>query len=218
MFEIIKQKRKTLSLKVDKDWKIIVKAPKYATQKEIENFIEKHKDWILKEQNKALQNKTIFQIWQKFLFFWELFELKQSEKKKFYFDKDFFYTSLKIEEEIRKEFIKFYKKEAYNYISKRIVEFCLLLNIDFNKLSINSAKTRWWSCNSNKNINFSFRLILAPKNSIDYVIIHELAHLTEMNHSRQFWSIVDNYCRQVWLWDYRQLQKWLKINNLKTNF
>ena len=100
-------------------------------------------------------------------------------------------------EDIKKELIKFYKKEAKKYISERILEICRKLKIDFNFLKITSARSRRGSCNSKKNISFSFRLILAPKNSIDYVIVHELAHLSEMNHSKAFWDLVQDYSDQI---------------------
>lgn len=218
MVKIIKQKRKTLSLKVDNDWQVIVKVPNYASKKNILDFLEKYKDWILEKQELVSKNTQKFEIWEKFLFFWEYFELKFDEKKKFFFDEKYFYTNFKNSEEIKKKFIKFYKKEAKKYIVDKTIEFSKILWLEFKEIKINSAKTRWWSCNSKKNINFSFRLILAPKLSIDYVIIHELAHLKEMNHSRQFWNLVDNYCRQIWIWDYKKEQKWLKENYLKTNF
>jgi len=64
-------------------------------------------------------------------------------------------------------------------------------------LKITSARSRWGSCNSKENISFSFRLILAPKKSIDYVIVHELAHLSEMNHSKAFWDLVQDYSDQI---------------------
>lgn len=218
MVKIIKQKRKTLSLKVDNDWQVIVKVPNYASKKNILDFLEKYKDWILEKQELVSKNTQKFEVWEKFLFFWEYFELKFDEKKKFFFDEKYFYTNLENSEEIKKNFIKFYKKEAKKYIVDKTIEFSKILWLEFKEIKINSAKTRWWSCNSKKNINFSFRLILAPKLSIDYVIIHELAHLKEMNHSRQFWNLVDNYCRQIWIWDYKKEQKWLKENYLKTNF
>lgn len=218
MVKIIKQKRKTLSLKVDNDWQVIVKVPNYASKKNILDFLEKYKDWILEKQELVSKNTQKFEVWEKFLFFWEYFELKFDEKKKFFFDEKYFYTNLENSEEIKKNFIKFYKKEAKKYIVDKTIEFSKILWLEFKEIKINSAKTRWWSCNSKKNINFSFRLILAPKLSIDYVIIHELSHLKEMNHSRQFWNLVDNYCRQVWIWNYKKEQKWLKENYLKTNF
>lgn len=218
MVKIIKQKRKTLSLKVDNDWQVIVKVPNYASKKNILDFLEKYKDWILEKQELVSKNTQKFEIWEKFLFFWEYYELKFDEKIKFSFDYKNFYISTKNSEEIKQSFIKFYKKEAKKYIVDKTLEFSEKLWLEFKEIKINSAKTRWWSCNSKKNINFSFRLILAPKLSIDYVIIHELAHLKEMNHSRQFWGLVDSYCRQIWIWDYREKQKWLKENYLKTNF
>lgn len=218
MVKIIKQKRKTLSLKVDNDWQVIVKVPNYASKKNILDFLEKYKDWILEKQELVSKNTQKFEVWEKFLFFWEYFELKFDENKKFFFDEKYFYTNLENSEEIKKNFIKFYKKEAKKYIVDKTIEFSKILWLEFKEIKINSAKTRWWSCNSKKNINFSFRLILAPKLSVDYVIIHELSHLKEMNHSRQFWNLVDNYCRWVWIWDYKKEQKWLKENYLKTNF
>ena len=82
-------------------------------------------------------------------------------------------------------------------------------------VKINGAKTRWGSCSSKKSINFSWRLIKADDDVIDYVVVHELSHITEMNHSPNFWAIVENI-----LLDYRErkvklkrLQKRLSMEN-----
>ncbi|WP_187648529.1 M48 metallopeptidase family protein [Nitrosophilus labii] len=72
---------------------------------------------------------------------------------------------------------------------------------------------RWGSCSSKKNLNFSYRLIMAPKDVIDYVIIHELSHLTYMNHSKYFWTLVSKRCP-----NYIEYEKWLKDNSFKTLF
>ncbi|MCL2342290.1 MAG: M48 family metallopeptidase, partial [Firmicutes bacterium] len=72
-------------------------------------------------------------------------------------------------------------------------------------VKINSAKTRWGSCSALKNLNFSWRLAMADDGVIDYVVVHELAHLREMNHSARFWAIVAGV-----LPDYRERQKRLK--------
>jgi predicted metal-dependent hydrolase len=85
-------------------------------------------------------------------------------------------------------------------------------NLKYNKLSVTSAKTRWGSCSSKKNINFTYRLIMAPKLSVDYVIIHELANLVHMNHSLDFWSYVDRIFYGVYNEDYNIHQNWLKKN------
>lgn len=220
--KIIREKRKTLSIRIWKWWELLVKVPKKVSQKIILDFLEKHKTWISEKQNLFEENSQKFEIWEKFLFFWEEFDLCELEAKNdknvLIFDSKKFFTNTKNPEILRELFIKFYKKEAKKYISKKISEICELLNLSFNKLKITSASSRWGSCNSKKNISFSFRLILAPKKSIDYVIVHELAHLSEMNHSKAFWDLVQDYSDQIGIWSYKENKKWLMQNNLKTNF
>ena len=80
-----------------------------------------------------------------------------------------------------------YKKRAREYIIPRTYELAEKFGFQFEKIKITSAVTRWGSCTSKKNINFSYRLILTRKEAIDYVIIHELCHLRQMNHSKIFW-------------------------------
>jgi predicted metal-dependent hydrolase len=82
------------------------------------------------------------------------------------------------------------KAEAKNYIPNRVQYLAEVHNVEYNNIKITSAKTRWGSCTSKKNINFSYRLIKAEKKAIDYVIIHEFAHLKFMNHSKEFWNHV----------------------------
>lgn len=220
--KIIREKRKTLSIRIWKWWELLVKVPKKVSQKIILDFLEKHKTWISEKQNLFEENSQKFEIWEKFLFFWEEFDLCELEAKNdknvLIFDSKKFFTNTKNPEILRELFIKFYKKEAKKYISKKISEICELLNLSFNKLKITSASSRWGSCNSKKNISFSFRLILAPKKSIDYVIVHELAHLSEMNHSKAFWYLVQDYSDQIGIWSYKENKKWLRQNHLKTNF
>jgi len=81
-----------------------------------------------------------------------------------------------------------------------------------NSLKINSAKTRWGSCSSKANLNFSWMLMMADDEVIDYIVVHELAHLRQMNHSPQFWEIVEKYIP-----DYKERKKRLKLLQLKLN-
>lgn len=82
------------------------------------------------------------------------------------------------------------KEEAGAYIGSRCPFFAKQMGVSYQKIGITKAKTRWGSCSSKGNISFSYRLMLTPKDAIDYVIVHELAHLKEMNHSQKFWAIV----------------------------
>lgn len=108
--------------------------------------------------------------------------------------------ALKREEEIRaneacisEEDIKILKKSAAEYFSRKCAYYADVMGLEYHKITITSAKTRFGSCSSQKNICFSYRLMLYPEAARDYVIIHELAHLKEMNHSRRFYDIVAKY-------------------------
>jgi hypothetical protein len=79
-------------------------------------------------------------------------------------------------------------------------------------VKINSAKTRWGSCSNKKSLNFSWRLIMADDDVIDYVVVHELAHLREMNHSPRFWAVVEAV-----LPDYRERKLKLRALQAKLN-
>ncbi len=103
--------------------------------------------------------------------------------------------------------IKGLKKKAKQFIPARVEEFARKFWKTYNTIKITSAQSRWWSCTSQKNLNFSYRLMACPDHVIDYVIIHELAHLKEMNHSRKFWSHVAEMKP-----DYKNDEKWLKEN------
>jgi len=100
-----------------------------------------------------------------------------------------------------------YRLEAAKVIKERAMEIGRQLNLQFNRIIIRNQKTRWGSCSRLKNLNFNWRLIMAPVQVIDYLIIHEVAHLAEMNHSSRFWKLVEKFCP-----DYKLHHKWLKEN------
>jgi predicted metal-dependent hydrolase len=82
---------------------------------------------------------------------------------------------------------------ARKYIPDRVAHFVTIMGVSPISVRITSARTRWGSCSSKRRINFSWRLMLAEEDTIDYVIIHELAHLIQLNHSKAFWTIVEKY-------------------------
>ncbi len=83
------------------------------------------------------------------------------------------------------------------------------MGVTFEKIKLSSAKTRWGSCSPKNNLNFNWRLIQAPTEILDYVVIHELAHLLERNHSPRFWAQVARYCPH-----YKTARRWLRENRL----
>lgn len=99
----------------------------------------------------------------------------------------------------------FYRVQAKQYLPPRVRELAETHGFTYGKLRIKNQKTRWGSCSSKGNINLNLRLMMAPDAAIDYVIIHELCHLRELNHNAAFWALVESYCP-----DFRHWKAWFK--------
>ncbi len=103
--------------------------------------------------------------------------------------------------------IRVYKKRAQGIIARRVAHYAGIMDVDYNRITIRDQKSRWGSCSTGKNLNFSWRLILMPIEVMDYVVVHELAHLKQMNHSKDFWAEVEKV-----LPNYKEHRQWLKEN------
>ena len=102
--------------------------------------------------------------------------------------------------------IKLYKLIAKEHITRRVAHFAHKMKVNPTAIRITSAKTRWGSCSGKNSVNFSWKLIMADDDTIDYVVVHELAHITEHNHSSKFWKIVEGIVP-----DYKEKKEKLKI-------
>jgi len=170
----------------DKHGVLQVRAPKFMLSSQIQSFLKKNNSWIEKHYAKIRE---------------------RSENKKYYlFGKELTQFSPKG----RDEAAIFYKKEAKNYIISRCNELAEQYGFTHEGIRITSATTRWGSCSSKKTLNFSYRLIMSPPECIDYVIIHELCHLRQMNHSAKFWKEVSDIMP-----DYKKYEKHLKTDGWK---
>lgn len=107
----------------------------------------------------------------------------------------------------REELEKRYRKAAKEYFSARVSYYERIIGVTHASIAVRDQKTRWGSCSSRGNLNFNWRLMLAPPRVLDYVVVHELCHRKEMNHSKAFWRAVETV-----LPDYKELRKWLKDN------
>lgn len=101
-----------------------------------------------------------------------------------------------------------YRSIAKDYLVKRTYELADSFGETVASVKINSARTRWGSCTSNRNINLSLFLVMAPEGAVDYCIIHELSHLKHMDHSAAFWRLVASRCP-----DYKERREELKALN-----
>ena len=112
---------------------------------------------------------------------------------------------LKKERSFTDEEIAAMKKEAKRILCAKVSFFSEIMGLEYGRITITSAKTRFGSCSSSKNLSFSYRLMLYPEAAIDYVVVHELAHLVHMNHSKNFYDLIAKY-----LPDYKEYRRMLK--------
>lgn len=126
---------------------------------------------------------------------WILKNIRQVENRKT--------DQIMISEEQRREGIE----RAKRIFPERTAYFALRMGVDYGRITIREQKTRWGSCTSEGNLNFNWRLIFAPEKVLDYVVVHELAHRKEMNHSPAFYAVVASVMPE-----YKIYEKWLRDN------
>ena len=103
------------------------------------------------------------------------------------------------------ELPKYYLDSLKDYLDESLNRYSKLMGVKFKEVKITQTKTTWGTCNTSKKLTFNLRLAMAPKSVIDYVVVHELAHLKHMNHDRSFWNTVGKV-----LPDYKERQGYLK--------
>jgi len=202
--------RKTLGLYI-RHGNLEVRAPHKCPQSEIDRFVASKQKWItgklaISQEQETSKKSFILDYGNEIYFCGELYPIVARIGTQAGFDGKCFYMPSGLNHaQIKDVCIKIYRRLAKIHITNVVAIYAPQMGAVPSSVKINSAKTRWGSCSSKKNLNFSWRLIMAGDDVIVYVVVHELAHLLQMNHSAKFWAIVESV-----LPDYRQRQKRLK--------
>jgi len=210
--QIIRSKRKTLSISINENAELIVRAPNRISDQKIQDFINEKKNWITKNQSvvKARAEDTAKDK-NMLLYLGTLFPLKtDNDAKKISFNGEEFLAGLQNKEKTNKSLKTWYKNKFKEVAVPRLFYFAEKHNLQVNQVRIKEQKTLWGSCSSRNNINLNFLLIMAPLKVIDYVIIHELAHTIHKNHSVNFWNAVEEIMP-----NYKEAKRWLKENGYR---
>ena len=162
--ELIRSARKTMSLQVFADGKIVIRAPKCVKDREAMEFMEKHRAWIRAKQDQLEQRA----------------EKRKGQQEQYDIP---VYDSLGVAE----------KNKIRQHFMERLEHYAPLMGVDYGQVHIRNQKGRWGSCSSKGNLNFNYRLHYLPQELMDYVVVHELAHRVYMNHSPRFWALVQAY-------------------------
>jgi predicted metal-dependent hydrolase len=215
--KLIRSKRRTIALIIERDGSFTVRAPLRAPHAAIETFIQQKADWVTRTREKIKSTRpTIGKQYtngEKFLFLGSSFDLKLVgfQKPSLHFDSGFT-LSRAAQTKGEQVFTRWYKERALEIISERVKQYAGQYGFMPKQVKISSAKTRWGSCSPNGTLNFTWWLVMAPLDVIDYVVVHELAHLRVKNHSGKFWNVVESIYPE-----YKKQRKWLRENGGKLN-
>ena len=193
--EISRSNRRSISITILKNGSVVVKAPLKMKDEDIYRFVESKQDWIRNKLTIVTATLAKYQDiinYEKVLLYGNKYSLVLANTKKIEIDDNFqIIFPRKITQEKRlKYLISWYKKVAKSMLENRINFLATQFKLFPSAFKITDSKGRWGSCNSKGLICINFRVIMLPPQIIDYILVHELCHLVEMNHSRKFWELV----------------------------
>ncbi len=214
-------RRKTLSICVYPDNMVVVAAPEKLSQREIMSFVEKKSEWVRKRLtlNREKQEKLParkFISGEKLLYLGkeQILEVCERRNAGVSCEGGRIIVSLRPEipagsrtQFVRRELITWYANMALKKIEVRVTHYMKIIGVSPSAVRIKSLRSRWGSCSTRGGVNFAWNIIMAPETVLDYLVIHELCHLVHLNHSEQYWKLVEKF-----LPDHRERRKWLREN------
>ncbi len=209
--KIVRSNRRTLALHVLPDHTLVVKVPQFLPQREIDKFLDKYSGWIEKRLSQVKQiKKREYVDGEEFLFQGETLKLKIGDYQtiKIYNGHLLFPNFLVFR--IKKELENWYINESKKTITELLETYSKEFHTSYKSVMFSDTNSKWGSCTRDNRLQFNWRLIMAPFLVIRYVVVHELAHTLEKNHSKNFWIKVASINPS-----YRQQVKWLKLNGNK---
>lgn len=215
--------QRTLSLRVPSPGRLRVSCSQHLSLQQIFSFIQEKSDFIEsceKELKKVYGQSLVkgFSLGEKCLFLGterELIPQLTSGREGVELKGDQLLLRAKSlePESVQKVLLKFYQKTGRNYLSHLVKLQSEKMGLFPTALSFRNQRTRWGSCSSQGKVSLNWRLVAAPSEVAEYVVIHELAHLRHQNHSSNFWSLVESFCP-----DYKTHKKWLRDHQIQFEF
>jgi predicted metal-dependent hydrolase len=196
---------KNIRIAINPKGEVTVTKPRLIPMFAVKRFIKQHQNWIdrnltkIKARQTKLKPNTLY-------YKGKLYQFKYLPGT---FKITLHHPNLTVSAYSRpsaiRQLIKKLQQQSRQTITEQTKKYAAKMKLTYKKIRFKDQKTRWGSCSSQKNLNFNWRLIMTPPSVLTYVVIHELAHLRHMNHSRKFWDFVEKYDP-----DYRENRRWLK--------
>jgi predicted metal-dependent hydrolase len=221
---VTRKNRKTISIKISESCEIIICAPLNIDDEKVKEIIKDKEEWVaqsLKQIETKRKENVSFKEGILYLGIRYTLDIHKVKHKtlKIIFDNNTFniYISESLLEKemdvhLKELLTKWYRVQARRIFQERVNYYSSKLKVSPKRMVIKDQKSRWGSCSSKGNINLNYRLIMAPIEIIDYVIVHELCHLVHLNHSKEFWALVKEISP-----NYLKYKEWLKNNGNMLN-
>ncbi len=216
-YTIVRSKRKTFAISIGTEKGIVVKIPLYFPAEDIEKLVIEKAEWIAEkyeQMEEQEQKKPVHHFESGETFYFRgtslILNLIINPDRKRIMVKKQAGTLLVVSPNAEKTVIraaieKWYRERAREVITDKVIYYQRFVGKNVGEIRIKEQKSRWGSCSSQANLNFNWKIVMAPDEIIDYLVVHELCHLLHMNHSKQFWNSVGNIIP-----DYKEREKWLK--------
>jgi len=213
-YELKKSSRKTTSIYIERDGTITVLAPEPYDMAKIEEILEAKRSWIYRnlaewEDLNRTRVEREFVNGEGFPYLGSTYRLQivDDANQELSLTNGAFLLKKSSLSSARDKFIDFYKTKAKSRLPKHVEQYAKKMGLSPSGIRIQELKNRWASCSSDGMLNFHWRCMMAPLSALDYIVVHELAHLKHQNHTPEFWYEIEKV-----LPDYPKSKGWLRLH------
>lgn len=217
-FKVLRSRRRTISISVNRN-EITVKAPHHASDDVIRGFVRENSEWIEKRLSEALEASRRIgdqELFTKNLpYLGQIYPIYFSDtfsRERILFEGNRFtaHVRSRSQKNLERLHAAWLRRRARQIFADRVAAFSHVIGASPSRITIRNQRTRWGSATaSTGTLSFNYNILKAPADIVDYIVVHELSHLVEPNHSRSFWKIVESVIP-----DYKEKVRWLKKNGM----
>lgn len=221
-FHVKRTNRKTIEIGVEAPGIVNVVAPQRLSDDMLLLHVKKKAKWIvgklfeikeighLRAEKEFVNGEAFLYLGRCYSLQLELDETLKNPVTKLYQGKLLILTPTKNEEALKQSIELWYREKTYEKVIEKVHYFQPYFEMKPQEIKVKEQKKRWASCSSQRHLNFNWRCAMAPSWVLDYIVLHEMCHMVHMNHSKDFWILVEQIMP-----DYKKRQQWLKVNGVR---